>query len=294
MGVSLYSRNAEAESEFEAMLGLMADMITAQGSTPDQDPAPPQWALNLHVLSIKLFKHLGSARTLLEPCPFRTATHAPYGFIDHSSIATVTRAALENYLVMHWLYCEKDPEKREYNHNLWVYGGWKKRSKFIATTAEAEEAKLAAAAQADVLLPLIMKSPYYQGYTKDQQKNVRKGLWDVEWYIRDLATEAGIHIIYFTSIYQHLSGYVHSDYISCLQIGQAKRLEDQYMLGVASLSTSMMILGHFAMFYARLFPAAESILLASPSRILVAKWYVRTEDMAFLYPQEGNNGSEKL
>lgn len=281
--LSLYSRNAETEQQFEAMLGLMADMITAQGSTPETQHAPPQWALNLHVLSIKLFKHLGSARTLLEPCPFRTATHAPYGYIDHSSIATVTRAALENYLVMHWLYSEKDVSKREYNHNLWVYGGWKKRSKFIATTPEAEKAKQAAALHAAELLPLITSSPFYQSYDDSQKRNVRKGLWDVEWYLKDLASDAGMHMIYFTSIYQHMSGYVHTDYISCLQIGEAKYLADQYMLGTASISTTLMILGHFSVFYARMFPAAKTVLDGSPAKGLVDKWYICTEDMDFLY-----------
>lgn len=288
-GSSLYSRNEETETQFNAMLGLMADMITAQGGKPETEPNPPQWSVDLHVLSIKLFKHLGSARTLLEPCPFRTATHAPYGYIDHSSIATVTRAALENYLVMHWLFCEKDANKRGYNHNLWMYGGWKKRSKFIATTAEAEKAKQLAATQAAELLPLITASPFYQNYDKDQKKNVRKGLWDVEWYLRDLASEAGMHIVYFTSIYQHMSGYVHTDYISCLQIGQAKHLDDQYMLGSASISTCLMILGHFAVFYARLFPAAKDVLDASNIKNLVDKWHIRTEDMNFLYAAHGGD-----
>ncbi|MBH3371911.1 MULTISPECIES: DUF5677 domain-containing protein [Pseudomonas] len=285
-GSSLYTRDKDVETQFEAMLGLMADMITAQGGIPEPEPNPPQWSVDLHVLSMKLFKHLGSARTLLEPCPFRTATHSPYGYIDHSSIATVTRAALENYLVMHWLFCEKDANKREYNHNLWMYGGLKKRSKFIATTAEAETAKELAAIQADKLLSLITASPFYQSYDNGQKKNVRKGLWDVEWYLRDLASDAGIHIVYFSSIYQHMSGYVHSDYISCLQIGQAERLTDQYMLGSASISTCLMILGHFAIFYARMFPTAKSVLEASSVKSLVEKWHIRTEDMDFLYVQD--------
>lgn len=285
-GASLYARDVEVESQFDAMLGLLADMITAQGSTPQTTDAPPPWSINLHVLSMKLFKHLGSARTLLEPCPFRTATHAPYGYIDHSSIATVTRASLESYLVMHWLFGEKDDSKRDFNHMLWEHAGWKKRSKFVPTTADGEEAKRKAQTHASDLLDSIQASPFYQNYHQEQKRKVRKGQWDVEWCTRDLADSAGIHIIYFNSIYQHLSGYVHSDFISCLQIGQATKLADQYMLGAASISTSLMILGHFAIFYARMFPAANAILETSEAKGLVEKWYIRTEDMDFLYNED--------
>lgn len=265
------------------MAGLIADMITAQSMTPPSDPEPPQWSYDLHTLSMKLFKHLCSTRTLLEPCPFGTATHRPFGYIDHSSIAVVTRSSIENYLVMNWLFGAGDDERRVFNHRVWMYSGWKKRSKLFASTEEAKEALLKANANAAELLELIEASPIYKNYESEKRRKVRKGMWDVDWNWSDLAREAGLHRTYFASIYPYLSGYTHTDYISCMQIGDAQTLEDQYMLGSMSISTSLMILGHFAFFYAKLFPAALAILEKSPAKSVADMWHIRAEDMNFIY-----------
>lgn len=278
-----YQREAEIESEFDRLITLMADMITCQANAVPTTTAAPQWSIHLHVLSMKLFKHLCSARTLLEPCSFGTATLAPFGYIDHSSIAAVTRSSLENYLVMHWLWAGGNDHDRDFNHLIWMHAGWKKRSKFIATTEEAKAARQVAEDKAAELLTLIKASPKYQMYDTDKKKKLRKGLWDVDWYWHDLAREAGLHHTYFASIYPHLSSYTHSDFISCLQIGQASSISDQYMLGASSISTSLMLLGHFSTFYANLYPAAKALLDESETRHLVSKWHLRAEDMDFLY-----------
>ncbi|MBC3419998.1 DUF5677 domain-containing protein [Pseudomonas sp. RW3S2] len=280
---NLYKRDEELESEFNAMIGLMAEMITTQAMLPPMGQMPPQWSYDLHDLSMKLFKHLCSSRTLLEPCPFGTPTHRPFGYIDHSSIAVLTRSSIENYLVMHWIFKAESDSRREFNHRIWVYSGWKKRTKLFAGTPEAREATLHAEENAAGLLSLIETSPIYQGYDSEKRKKVRKGLWDVDWTWKDLAKEAGLHHTYFASIYPYLSGYTHSDFISALQVGQAKTLQDQYMLGVASISTNLMILGHFTYFYAEMFPTAKAVLEKSAAKALVDRWHLRAEDMNFLY-----------
>ncbi len=278
-----YKRDAEIENEFDALITLMADMITSQANAPLSAMHPPQWSINLHILSMKLFKHLCSARTLLEPCSFGTATLPAHGYIDHSSIAAVTRTCLENYLVMHWLLGGEDEAVREFNHLIWMHSGWKKRSKVFATSKDGRVAKQRAEESAADLWVLIQESVCFQKYSKDQQKKLRKGSWDVDWYWHDLARHAGLHNTYFTSIYPYLSGYTHSDYISCLQIGQAVAIDTQYMLGASSISANLMILGHFTAFYANLYPAAKAVLEDSETRQLASKWYIRAEDMDFLY-----------
>lgn len=280
-----YQQDMEIEDEFDDLITLMADMITSQANAAPDAISPPQWSINLHILSMKLFKHLCSARTLLEPCSFGTATLPPYGYIDHSSIAAVTRSSIENYLVMHWLWGGGEDQVREFNHLIWMHAGWKKRSKLFATTEEAKVARQQAEDTAAELWILVQESPNYQTYDKNKQKRLRKGSWDVDWNWQDLARQAGLHHTYFTSIYPHLSGYTHSDFISCMQIGQASSISDQYMLGVTSISTSLMVLGHFSTFYANLYPAAKAVLDASKTRHLVSKWYLRAEDMDFLYRQ---------
>lgn len=169
-----YQRAEELEGEFGVLIGLMAEMITAQAEQYDPTVDIPKWMFSQHDLSKKLFRHICSARTLLEPSPFRNETIPPYSFIDHSSRAVLTRSALENYLVMTWLLSGSNESLREFRHNVWEYCGWKKRSKMAATTDEAREVRQKAEADAAALWPAIHGSPHYRGYTAPQQDRLRK------------------------------------------------------------------------------------------------------------------------
>lgn len=200
-----------------------------------------------------------------------------------SSIAAVTRSSIENYLVMHWLWGDGEVSVREFNHLIWVYSGWKKRSKVVATSAEAKISRQQAEDKAAENWMLVQASSHYKKYTSDQQKRLRKGFWDVGWGWPDLAKQAGLHNSYFQAIYPYLSGYTHSDFISCLQIGQASAIGDQYMLGVSSISVSVMVLAHFSNFYANLYPPAKVVLDSSEALQVVSKWHIKAEDMEFLY-----------
>lgn len=282
-----YDRNTEAEKEYEILLTLMADMITAQALSEHGNFNVPAWSADLHNLSKKLFRHLCSARALLEPCGFRTANLPPYSAIDHSSVALVTRSAIENYLVMNWLYAGGDEAIRTFRHNVWEYGGWKKRSKFVATTDEAKIARQKAADDAALLLPMINANPAFQAYHPERKKAIRQGNWQAGTTWNQLAEEAGLHRTYFTSLYPYLSGYAHSDYISSLQVGQAVDLPTQYDLAMFSINIGLMVMGHFALFYAGLFPAAQTVLnRADVGQELVGKWALKAEDMDFLYAPE--------
>ncbi|WP_166218425.1 DUF5677 domain-containing protein [Pseudomonas atagonensis] len=280
-----YQREEELEREFGLLIALMADMITAQAMQHDPTAKNPKWMFSQHDLAKKLFRHMCSARTLLEPSPFHNRTIPSGGFIDHSSIAVLTRSSLENYLVMTWLLSGGNESLQEFRHDVWEYCGWKKRSKMAATTDEARTIRQTAKDDAAALWPLIQSSPHFQNYTDSQRKSLRKGDWGVGWNWNDLAVEAGLHKTYFTSTYPFLSGHVHSDFIGAIQNGQASTLQIQYMLGSGHMMVIVMLLGHFAHHYASLFPPAKHVLLgAGEARVIAEKWNLRAEDMDFLYP----------
>lgn len=284
----LYQREEELEREFDLLIALMADMITAQATQHDPTAEHPRWMFSQHDLAKKLFRHMCSARSLLEPSPFQNQTIPSGSFIDHSSVAVLTRSSLENYLVMTWLLSGGNESLQEFRHDVWEYCGWKKRSKMAATSEDVQVRRQAAEDDAAALWPVIQSSSHFQHYTESQRKNLRKGDWGVGWKWNDLAVEAGLHKTYFTSTYPFLSGHVHSDFIGAIQNGQAIHLRDQYMLGSGHLMIIVMLLGHFAHHYAGVFPPAKSILLgAGAVRVIAEKWNLRAEDMDFLYrPRE--------
>lgn len=278
-----YERSAELEMEFDALIALTAEMITAQAEQHDATAETPDWMFSQHNLAKKLFRNLCSARSVMEPCPFRSSTIAPGSWIDHSSVAVLTRSALENYLVMTWLLSDGDESLCKFRHNVWEYCGWKKRSKMAATTEEARIARQTAEEDAATIWPAIESSVHFRSYGESQQRRLRKGNWDIgQW--NDLAVEAGLHKTYFASYYPFLSGHVHSDFIGAMQSDQASSLADQYMLASANLQAILMLLGHFAHHYASLFPPANQVLLNAGEALKIArKWNIRSEDMDFLY-----------
>lgn len=282
-------RTDELEREFDLLIALTADMITAQAVQHDPTADSPRWMFSQHDLAKKLFRHMCSARTLLEPSPFQSQTIPARSFIDHSSIAVLTRSSLENYLVMTWLLSGGNESLQEFRHNIWEYCGWKKRSKMAATTTEVQKIRQLAEDDAAALWPLIQGSPHFQNYTESQRRDLLKGEW---WGLGtgwpNLALEAGLHKTYFASTYPFLSGHVHSDFIGALQNGQAVTLEDQYMLGSGHLAVIVMLLGHFAHHYANVFPPAKKVLLgAGEVRMIAEKWNFRADDMDFVYrPRE--------
>lgn len=244
--------------------------------------------ISQHNLAKKLFRHMCSVRSLLEPSPFRNQVIPSHSFIDHSSVAVLTRSAIENYLVMTWLHSNGNESLRDFRHNVWEYCGWKKRSKMAATTDDARIDKRKAEADAALLWPTIQSSPHFQSYVEPHREHLRKGSWDEGWHWNNLAVEAGLHKTYFMSYYRFLSGHVHSDYIGTLQNAQAVSLADQYMLASANLKVILVLIGHFAHHYAGLFAPAEAVWRrAGTRRETAGKWHTRAKDIDFLQPSEG-------
>ena len=279
-----YQRVDELEREFDVLIALVADMITAQATQHDPTADIPNWMFSQHSLAKKLFRQMCSARTLLEPSPFRNRDILPYSNIDHSSVAVLARSSLENYLVMTWLFSGGQESLQEFRHNVWEYCGWKKRTKLAASSDEARSAVMKAEDSIAPLWLAIQGSSHFENYSVSHRNQLRKGDWGVGWHWNDLAEEAGLHKTYFTACYRFLSGHVHSDFISSIQNAQASTLVDQYMLASGHLSVLVMLLGHFSHHYASLFPPAKNLLLYSNEvRKIAEKWNFRAEDMNFLY-----------
>lgn len=278
----MHKRREDLEGQFDLMMNLMAGMIDAQSGQPGEPQATTDHAV--HSLAIKLFMHLRSARTLIDP--------SEHGYIDHASIAVLTRSSIECFLVMNWLNADGDHSLQTFRYDVWHYAGMKKRSKLYAADEYTKARRQHASDLCKSLLVRIESSEHYARFSDNQKKSIRKGNWDAGWHWNDLAVAAGLHHIYFTTIYSYLSGYAHSDFISSLQIQQAVQVETQYELALSGVQHGLIMLAHLCHLYARVFPAAQSVLDADKISIkIVKKWYLRAADMDFVYPPEGVAGS---
>ena len=89
---------------------------------------------------------------------------------------------------------------------------------------------------------------------------------------------------YFEDIYSYLCGYSHASYISALQVGLAKSMQDQLKLANSILGIGLVIMAHYAFSYSSTFRAAASLLDEnSLARKIADKWHICSEDMRHVY-----------
>lgn len=275
------------ESDFDALINLMVDMIDAQADVARA--AGDEWVVDLQALSIKLFKQLCSARGLLETTSFINSRQQVFQFIDHSAVIVVVRASIESYIAMHWIFGSSDVERRRFRHQIWTLAGLYDRIGLHVTTDEGRRKVSESQIQADALAAKVQASPFFlSDYTDKQRKRVLKGDWRVDWSWSDQAVQAGFHHKYFESIYSHYCGYAHSSYISALQIRDSGHsIKDQRMLARSGLQTGVHILAHFLFFYASILDAPKRVFEAGEQARQVASfWHFGAEEMDFLYEQD--------
>lgn len=278
-------RNIEAD--FNVLIDLMADMIDAQVLVKRRDG--DEWIDDLQTLSVKLFKQLCSARSLLEPTAFINSRKQVFRFIDQSAVIVVIRACIESYIAMHWIFGSIDIEHRKFRHQVWTLAGLYDRLKLHPTTDEGRRKLAETKVQATSLLAVIEVSPFLvSDYTEKQRKKVLCGDWRIGWSWNDQAERAGFHRKYFESMYSHFCGYAHSSYISALQVRQsAESLDDQYMLAQAAIQAGVHVMAHFLHFYAAILEAPGQVFKSNEEARWVARvWHFGAEEMEYLYEQE--------
>jgi hypothetical protein len=277
----------DIEADFDTLIDLMADMIDAQVDVGRIDG--DDWVVDLQALSVKLFKQLCSARSLLEPTSFINSRKQVFQFIDQSTVIVAVRACIESYIAMNWIFGSRDIEHRRFRHRIWKLAGLYDRLGLHATTDEGRRKVIETQAQADELTAEVLASPFLlSDYTDRQRKRVLKGDWRVDWSWTDQAVRAGFHKKYFESMYSHYCGYAHSSYISALQVrDSANSIDDQRMLARAALQAGVHVLAHFLFFYATILDAPMRVFQSNEEAHRCAGiWHFGAEEMDYLYEQK--------
>jgi len=275
----------DPEQDFATITELFASMIEAQeGQALTPDGA---WINHAQILAVKLFKQACSVRVILNPTQldFKEGKHIV--FVDHSSATILARACLETFIVFHWIFQSKDPALRKFRHGVWRLGGLMDRLKLHPSTDKARETIEATRLQAAQQIAEIEASSYLGDYKPDQVKRLLKGDWRIGWSWADEAVRAGFHKKYFQNVYSHFCGYAHSSFISSMQMGEAQSMEDQRVLGLVALQTTVHVIARAVAFYAELFPRGQAVLdMASAEAQRVAYfWGFTSEDMDHLFEE---------
>lgn len=270
------------DSDYSTLLNLFIQLVQSQAGVEIEDESA--WLNDAQVLANKLFQHLVSMRALAAGTTVETTGGPTVFFIDHASVKVVARAALETYLVFFYIYGITDPSLSQFRHKTWQLGGLSDRQQFHASSQEGHEVLAREIKQIEALRLEIKRHPQITSYTDKQRKKLLNGEWRIGKGWADLGTQAGFHAKYFDNIYSYLCGYSHSSYLSALQVGQAKSIEDQQKLTQSILGIGVVLMAHFSFSYANAFSNAEKVLSDNQDVKRVAeKWRFGAEDMAAIY-----------
>ncbi len=209
-------------------------------------------------LALKLYTHAASAYWLYTGT--NTSVPASTGgssFIDFSSIAVLTRSALETYLSFFEVFrAPSTDDEFEFNYCLWHLSGQVIHEDFIPTDPALHEDYKIAQEELKALRDRLMATAFYQGLTPKQQKDVLKGKRKRNWLL--LAKSAGFGHQFIRRIYAYYSGFVHADGFTAGQLMSAQTRDDQLFHARTHLITLMVILAKFILDYGSLFEEARA------------------------------------
>jgi hypothetical protein len=277
--------DTDNENDFLRLMQLfyvVGDSIRSIGIDSDN-----RWLYEADVFSAKLVYHIGTLHYLSKGTPLPIFVEKDKGYVDHSSIAVLVRAAFETYLTFNYIYCDPSvtTNEKQFRHLVWRIGGLRDRQKFIIIRPENRPKIEAEKVLLDKLVSQLESATIYQGLGSKAQKAARSGDWRYRKYWPDLAEIAGFNIEVFRNVYSYLCSYAHSGGLSAIQIGQAIAISDQRRLTGVCLHFGMILMSHFILRFSDLFDEAKDAFEKSGElKDLAFKWETTWNEEGFLKP----------
>ncbi len=264
------------------MLGLMFRMVQSVAGTVL--PPGEGWRNDAQRMALKLFQHGVSLKSLAHASIVRFDSGEEVTFIDISSMAVVARAALETFLVWHYIFAPGDVDLSRFRHATWKLAGQLEKLGLRVRNEKEAAAKRAVEADVDRLRDEVRRSPHFRGLKEGQKTALLKGDWKVLMGPRGMAQAAGFHEGYFHFIYTYFCAQAHSGHLSARLLGQEASLADQQNVADSLLFHGVVTLAHFVCNYSLQFPKADAVFDEYPvSRAIAKNWMLKAEDLAAVF-----------
>jgi hypothetical protein len=261
------------EEDYIILIDLLIKLVESQAGK--EIPPGNEWINDAQTLSRKLFQHLTTIQSISAGTKIPIDKDNYFAFIDHSSAVVITRTALETFLIFHHLYGESDKELSKFKHKLWKLSGLLSRQDYPMLIEENQKKLEFEREEIESLKAEIQSSLLFAKYSQKQQKQILKGNWDFNTSWQDMAVKAGFHPVHFRMTYSFLCGYSHAGYISVLQIGQAKTIEEQHDLTLPMLQIGGVIMAFFTFNYCGLFSSAGEVLESNAeAKVIAESWHL--------------------
>lgn len=225
----------------------------------------------------KALNHIISAIQLNKGTKFVLSDNSYVETIDFSSIAVVTRAAVETYLTFNYVLVNpKDKQEQDFRFLCWDLAGFIEREKFPGKTSIAIKIKEDEQVLKKEVISQLENISIFQNLGKEEKKNLLRGNWRINKSWTDLAEAASIPDKTFKHIYSYLCSYSHSGRLSIIQIEQSKDVETQKKLSQTFLSINLIILARIILEYVDLIPECKNVFESNPQAVFLTNVWNET------------------
>jgi hypothetical protein len=259
------------EEQFDLLIKEFIDI--GNGLEKQQIPADNTSIYFAEGLGQKVINHILTARYLMQGFQLGIEKNLYEARIDFSSIAILTRAALETYLTFHHVFiAPKNKEELQFRFICWDIAGYLDRADFVATNEREIKLKETERLAIEKLTAELNNNNLFKTKSAPNKKRVLNGQWRLDKSWLDLAIEAGFGESFFKQQYKFLCGYAHSSRLSIIQIQQNKTVGEQGEMAKASMGVLMVILSKFIHDYVELMPPLHGKKEYVSKNVLIATW----------------------
>jgi len=248
----------EEDISFVDLLQAMIDLMY-QGERVG-NPKGVEWLGLAHSQSRKILTHLMSILYLRNGTNLFMLRYksSHIQFLDHESVAVLSRSAIEGYLLFYRIFVSSSTEEEKaFLIKIWSLGDRLTRRKLPAYSTTGQTNIQTLEQESENLIADIEQSPLFGSLTtKEQKAATKKGDWRLGWSWRKIAVEAGFPEKFFVGVYGMLSSSAHSGKTSIHILQASITTEAQLDRFVMPLRYGLMILGRMIEEYPKLFQGA--------------------------------------
>lgn len=258
----------QKEEEYIKLLSVLLQVGEANKGLPAGED---DRILDAEGLAQKVIFHASSVLYLSRSTTLREIGAS---FFDSASINVLGRAALEAFLVFHYIFvAPKSDYEKDFRYFSWLLADFLMRQSYPAQSPQGKKILEGERTRIEELRTHLRNNPCLKNLTPAQQKGLlSRGNWRLQRWT-DIALAAGLNEMQARAFYRHLSSYAHAGSLSVLQLRQASTANDQRSLYFATIGLVMITMAYMVKAYCAVFPKSQAALQENQTgALLVDQW----------------------
>ena len=238
----------------------------------------------------KFIVHAASALYLFgsTTLPSVKVTDRGISFFDPGSINVLGRAALESFLVFHYVFVEpRSDDEKDFRYYSWLHASYLDRQIFPSRSEEGKKHLNDEKKLIDALKEKIINNSVFKQFDEEKKekllRKMEKGQWRLQWQRQkrqwqpqswtNIGVSAGLSEILAKQFYGHLCAYAHSACQSAQQVGNAETADTQKALCVATMKLIMIAIANMIKTYCQMFVKSKDVIQKDEdAKKLIDQW----------------------